>query len=229
MKKYEIEVEARKETGKGAARKLRRQGKIPGVVYGKERNSQPLSVDPRDLYDKINKNAIIDLVIDGEQESETVMIKDYQRDVIKNKLLHVDFQKISMEEKIDVTVPINLVGEAPGVQEGGVLQQLMREVEISVLPEDIPEEIDLDISELEVGDSLQVQQLQSEGIDVLASPEDVIVTVVTPTEEIEEEVEEELEEEFIEPEVIGEEGEEELEEGEVSEEEEAEESREEYY
>ena len=213
MNRYSIEVEKRDETGKGVARKLRRNGLIPGVVYGHNREPQALTVDPNDLKGKINSNAIIDLNIDGEEE--TVMIKDFQKDVIKEDIIHVDFQQISMDETISITVPIKLVGDAPGVREGGVLQQLMRDVDIEVLPTNIPDEIELNIDELTLSDSLEVGDLDvPEDVNVLNSPDDVIVTIVAPSEEIEEEEEEELEEEFIEPEVIGEEEEEEEEEGE---------------
>jgi len=225
MERYEISVEERKKTGKGVSRRLRREGLIPGVIYGREIDSKPLTVDPEDIKNKVNTNAIIDLKI-GEDEEKTTMIKDFQKDVIKNKIIHVDFQQIFMDEKITVTVPVNIIGDSIGVQEGGVLQQLMREIEIEALPADIPEKLDLDISELDVGDSLQVKDIEvPEDIELMTSLGDVIVTVVTPSEEIEEEVEEELEEEFVEPEVIGEEGEE-LEEGEEREEEAGEEEQE---
>ncbi len=208
MERYKVKVETRVNTGKGAARKLRRNGKIPAVIYGKSLESQPLSVNPEEIQSKINSNAIFDLIIqdneENQEKNEVAMVKDYQKDVIKGKIIHVDFQQISMEEKISIEVPLKLTGDAAGVKEGGVLQQLMREVGIEVLPADIPEEIEIDISELDVGDSLQVRDLEvDEKIDITASPEEVIVTIVTPSEEIEEEEEEE--DEFIEPEVIGEE------------------------
>ncbi len=222
MERYKISVQLREDTGKGVARRLRREGYIPGVIYGKTRDSQSLIVNPVDVVDKINKNAIIDLQIEGNDENEeTVMIKDYQRDVIKEKIIHVDFQQISMDEKIGVTVSVNLVGDSIGVKDGGVLQQLMRGIDIEALPIEIPDAINVDISELDVGDSLQVGDLDiPENVDIVSSLEDVVVTIVTPSEEIEEE-EEELEEEFVEPEVIGEEGEEveeDVEEGEEREE-----------
>ena len=210
MERFKIEAEVREETGKGISRRLRRAGKVPGVVYGKSRSPQPLIVNPDDLKSKLNSNAIIDLTIVGDEETEeTVMIKDYQKDVIKGNIIHVDFQHISMDETITITVPIKITGSALGVQEGGVLQQLIREIEIETLPADIPDEFELDISELEMGDSLQVSDLEISGeIEVKTSLDEVIVTIVAPSEEIEEEVEEELEDEFIEPEVIGEEDEE---------------------
>ncbi len=213
MERFQLEAEAREETGKNIARKIRREGKIPGVVYGRERSPQPLIVDPLKLKGKLDANAIVDLIIkdgEGEDSTETVMIKDYQKHVIKNELLHVDFHHISMDETITVTIPIETVGKAYGVQEGGVLQQLMREVEIECLPTDIPDKFELDINELDVGDSLQVSDLEiGDEIELVSSLDDVIVTVVTPSEEITEEVEEELlDVEGLEPEVIGEETEE---------------------
>ena len=213
MERFQLEAEAREETGKNVARKIRREGKIPGVVYGRERSPQPLIVDPLKLKGKLDANAIVDLIIkddEGEDSTETVMIKDYQKHVIKNELLHVDFHHISMDETITVTIPIETVGKAYGVQEGGVLQQLMREVEIECLPTDIPDKFELDITELDVGDSLQVSDLEiGDEIELVSSLDDVIVTVVTPSEEITEEVEEELlDVEGLEPEVIGEETEE---------------------
>ena len=225
MERFQLEAEAREKTGKSIARKLRREGKIPGVVYGRERNPQPLIVDPLKLKGKLDANAIVDLTIkddDGESSTETVMIKDYQKHVIKNELLHVDFHHISMDETITVTIPIEIVGKAYGVQEGGVLQQLMREVEIECLPTDIPDSFELDITELDVGDSLQVSDLEvGDEIELVSALDDVIVTVVTPSEEITEEVEEELlDVEGLEPEVIGEETEEVEEELEGEEEEE---------
>src|SRR6056297_522158 len=98
MERYEISVEERKKTGKGVSRRLRREGLIPGVIYGREIDSKPLTVDPEDIKNKVNTNAIIDLKI-GEDEEKTTMIKDYQKDVIKGKIIHVDFQQIFMDEK----------------------------------------------------------------------------------------------------------------------------------
>ena len=228
MERYEVEVSVRKETGKGAARRLRREGKIPGVVYGSSREPQSLVVDPGDVREKLNSNAIFDLkIVDTEnnEQEEVAMIKDYQKDVIKGNIIHVDFQQISMDEKITIDVPIEIIGEAFGVKEGGVLQQLRREVSIEVYPDDIPETLKLDISELDVGDSLQINDLEpGEDVRIVDSLDEVIVTVVTPSEEIEEE--EEVEEEFVEPEVIGEETDEDEE---VILEEDEEEEREEEY
>ncbi|KXS49746.1 large subunit ribosomal protein L25 [Halanaerobium congolense] len=210
MERHSIEAELRTETGKGAARKIRRNGLIPGVVYGRGNDPRSIKLDPQNIEKLLQSNAIFDLTFvgedgEGEDDEAVVIIKDYQKDVIKQNLLHVDFQFISMDEKITVSVPMHLEGDAVGVRDGGVLQQLLREIEIDALPAEIPEEITIDISELEVGQSLSVVDLDlPEGIDLVTDSDEVIVTVVTPTELIEEEVEEE-EDEFLEPEVIGEE------------------------
>ena len=217
MERHSIEAELRTKTGKGAARQIRRSGLIPGVVYGRGNDPRAIKVDPQNIEKLLLSNAIFDLTFvgeDGKEDEAVVIIKDYQKDVIKRNLLHVDFQFISMDEKITVSVPMHLEGEAAGVRDGGVLQQLLREIEIDALPAEIPEEITIDISELEVGESLSVADLElPEGIDLITGSDEVIVTVVTPTELIEEDEEEE-EEEFLEPEVIGEEDEEGEEEGE---------------
>jgi large subunit ribosomal protein L25 len=217
MERHSIEAELRTKTGKGAARQIRRSGLIPGVVYGRGNDPRAIKVDPQNIEKLLLSNAIFDLTFvgeDGKEDEAVVIIKDYQKDIIKRNLLHVDFQFISMDEKITVSVPMHLEGEAAGVRDGGVLQQLLREIEIDALPAEIPEEITIDISELEVGESLSVADLElPEGIDLITGSDEVIVTVVTPTELIEEDEEEE-EEEFLEPEVIGEEDEEGEEEGE---------------
>ncbi|MCC3144418.1 50S ribosomal protein L25 [Halanaerobium sp. Z-7514] len=220
MERHSIEVELRTESGKGVARKIRRDGKIPGVVYGRGKEAKSIKLDPSDIEKLLFSNAIIDLTIaEDDGEESTVIIKDFQKSVIKRELLHVDFQYISMDEKITVSVPLHLEGTAAGVHDGGVLQQLLRNVDIDALPAEIPSEVTIDISELGIGDSLSAADLDlPEGIDLITDSDEVIVTVVTPT-ELSEEDEEEEEEEFLEPEVIGEEDEEEGEEAAEEEEE----------
>ncbi|MFP4662346.1 MAG: 50S ribosomal protein L25 [Halanaerobiales bacterium] len=209
MERYNLKAEVREATGKGVARKLRSNGLIPGVIYGKSRQPQALTVNPQDLKHKLSGNAIFDLDIEGEGK-ETAMVKEVQKDVISGELKHIDFLHISMDEKIIVSVTVNLVGDAPGVKEGGVLQQLLREIDIECLPLDIPEEIKVDISNLDIGNSISVSDVEvGDNIDIVTPLEEVIVTLAFPAEE---EEEEEEEEEFMEPEVIGEETEEDAEE-----------------
>lgn len=211
MERIKLEAQVREATGKGVARKLRSSGLLPAVIYGKVHEPQPLVVDPQDLKNKLAGNAIFDLNIEGHGR-QTAMVKEIQKDPITGELKHVDFLHISMDEKIIVSVPVILIGDAPGIKEGGVLQQLLREIEVECLPLEIPEGIEVDISNLEIGNSLSVNDVEvTEGVDVITSLDEVIVTIALPTEAEEEEIEDK-EEDILEPEVIGEETETETEE-----------------
>ncbi|MBM7623893.1 50S ribosomal protein L25 [Sporohalobacter salinus] len=209
MERVQLDVELRDETGTGSARRLREQGLVPGVVYGRDQEPINLKLDATELAEVTGGNAIIDLQIDDEER--TVMVKDVQKDVITDEYLHVDFHQIALDEPIVVEIPISLEGVAEGVREGGVLQKTLRKVEVECLPTEIPSDLKLDISELEVGESLHVGDLEAgEGVELTTSGDEVVVTVVAPTELDLDEDEEELEEEVItEPEVIGEEPDEE--------------------
>lgn len=208
MGKYNLKVEKREATGKGVARKLRASGLVPGVVYGKNIESQSIIIDPQDLLNKLSGNAIFDLDITGVGK-DTVMVKEVQKDPITGVIKHIDFLHISMDEKITVSVSIVLLGDAPGIKEGGVLQQMLREIEVECLPLDIPENIEVDISGLEIGNSVSVSEIEvGDNFEIITPLDEVIVTVILPTEIVEDEVEEGEEEEFVEPEVIGEESEE---------------------
>ena len=209
-----LTAQSRKETGKGSARTLRRQALIPAVFYGPEVDPVHLSLNYRDLEKLIKtgagENVIIDLAIEtGESPLiHRAMLKEIQQDPVKQTILHVDLYEISMDKKIEVEVPITLTGTAKGVSEGGILQQVTRTLEISCLPDNIPDAFELEVSELDIGDSLHVSNLKiPEGIEVLVEEELTIATVVPPTkvEEIELEVpEEEDEREEVEAEAVGE-------------------------
>ena len=209
-----LTAQSRKETGKGAARTLRRQALIPAVFYGPEVDPVHLSLDYRDLEKLIRtgagENVIIDLAIETGKStlSHRAMLKEIQLDPVKQTILHVDLYEISMDKKIEVEVPITLTGTAKGVSEGGILQQVTRTLEISCLPDNIPDAFELEVSELDIGDSLHVSNLKiPEGIEVLVEEELTIATVVPPTkvEEIELEVpEEEEEREEVEGEAVAE-------------------------
>jgi len=198
-----LAAQSRTETGKGVARSLRRQALIPAVFYGPEVDPVPLILQSRDLEKLITtgagENILIDLNIeDGKStQSHRAMIKEIQVDPVKQNILHVDLYAISMDKKISVEVPITLTGTAVGVSdEGGILQQISRTLEISCLPDRIPEAFELDVTALAIGDSLHVSDLEiPEGVEVLAEDELIIASVVPPTvEEIEPEVLEEEEE-----------------------------------
>ena len=217
-----ITAQSRKETGKGAARTLRRQALIPAVFYGPEVDPVPLSLESRDLERIVRtgagENVLIDLDIEnGEStQSHRAMIKEIQTDPVKQTILHVDLYAISMDKNIQLEIPITLTGTPIGVSEGGILQQVGRTIEISCLPGQIPDTFELDVTDLAIGDSLHVSDLDiPEEIEILAEEQLTIATVVPPTvvEEIEPEVPEEEEEEERE-EVEGEEVAETEEEGE---------------
>ncbi len=184
-----LTAQVRKDLGKGAARALRHQSLIPAVLYGRDLESVPLAVRPRDLAEAIGtasaENILIDLTIaDGDSvHSHRAMIREIQVDPVKRDILHVDFLGISMDRQITVEVPVNLVGEPVGVSAatGGMLQQVVRSVEIACLPDRIPDALDLDVSSLAMGHSLHVSDLRApEGVELLADPRLTIATVLAP-------------------------------------------------
>lgn len=205
MEKVRLAVQPREKTGKGVARKLRQKGLVPAVLYGKGKEPQALVVDPQEVRNYLAGNTIFDLEIEG-LGKETALIKEVQRDAISGDIKHIDFLHITLDEKVTVTVPVTLVGDAPGAREGGVVQQLLWELEVECLPLEIPETIEIDISNLGIGESLSVSEVSAPGgTDILTSGEEVIVTIVQPTATVEET---DAEEKVTEPEVIGEETEE---------------------
>src|SRR5246127_4397943 len=155
-----LEAQPRTPGNKNDARRARRQGKIPAVVYGAGKEAVPVSVDPRQVTRILNSesghNTIFDLALNGGERTKA-MIVDWQYEPVKGKLLHIDLKRIAMDRKLAVKVPIFLKGEAAGVkQQGGILEQMLREVEVECLPVDIPSHIDVDVSELVFGKVLRV-------------------------------------------------------------------------
>ena len=157
-----VEAKPRQGGGKNDARRLRQTGMIPAVVYGAGQDSQAIAVDPKQmnriLRSESGHNSIFDLTLDG--QTAKVMIVDWQYEPIKSALLHVDMKRIAMDKVLQVSVPIVLKGEAPGVKvQGGILEQILREVEIECLPADIPGHIDADVSQLNFGEVIRVSDL----------------------------------------------------------------------
>jgi large subunit ribosomal protein L25 len=157
-----LEAQPRTPGNKNDARRVRRGGKIPGVVYGAGKNALSVSLDPRQvsriLHSATGHNTIFDLTLDGERTK--AMIVDWQYEPIKGSLLHIDLKRIAMDQKLRVNVPITLKGEAAGVkQQGGILEQVLREVEVECLPGDIPSSIEADVTELVFGKVLRVSDL----------------------------------------------------------------------
>ena len=213
MEFAELKVERRSRTGKGGARECRRNGMLPGILYGKkEEESIPIAVNPKDLdkvlHTRTGGNVIIKLSLDDNGGAPVnVIIKELQVDNIKSMMKHVDFCHIVLDRKIRSMIPFRVVGESPGVKLGGILEHLLWSLEIESLPLDIPGEIELDVSDLDIGDSLTVSQLTVPGEASIITDENTkVIHVVAPRVEVEEEVEE-VEIEGEEPEVISGEGE----------------------
>ena len=208
--RIKIEVRPRTDFGSAASRRLRREGFVPGVLYGR---SEPASfvVAERELRRVLTGpgglHAILDIAIDG-GGTQPAILKDYQQDPVKGKLLHIDLQEVRLDEVITASVVVSLVGgeDAPGVREGGVLSQITREVNVSALPLEVPEHIDVDVSAMEIGGTLRLAEVAAiEGVTFLDDPDEtVIATITAPTREEEPEVEEEEGAEGVEGEAEGE-------------------------
>jgi large subunit ribosomal protein L25 len=183
-----VNAKGRDDRGKNAARRLRRQGLVPGIVYGGKDGNIAVAVDPkalqRVLRSEAGRNTILKLDIAGAGATNAIL-KDLQVDPIKDSLLHADFYRIAMDVAIRVTVPINIRGEARGVKvDGGILELITREIEVECLPGDIPERIDLDVSELGLNGALRVSDLPANAkVKILESADQVVVHVVSIKEE----------------------------------------------
>lgn len=196
MDRVVLKAEIRSPLTRGELNRLRREGRVPAVIYGRGKDTQPLLVDGRLLRKVLamgGANVLIDLQIENGAGpvQETVMLKEIQRHLWQpDRLLHVDFIRISMEDEIEVEVPLSFTGEAAGVAEGGIIQILLREVSIKCLPGNIPELLEVDLSSLEIGGSLNAGSLElAAGITLLTAPEESLVQILAPEVEVEEEEE----------------------------------------
>lgn len=192
-----LKADRREDSGKGAARKARAAGRVPGVVYGHGADPLHISVDARDLFHTLHTeagvNVLVDLRVDGDHF--LAMPREVQRDHLRGRLLHVDFLRIARDEKITVEVPIQLVGESHGVKEGGVIEHHLWTLQVECFPQDVPTSIDADVSALGLNESLKVEDLQLPDKLELQTPlEEVVVSVVPPQVLKLEEEEEALEE-----------------------------------
>jgi large subunit ribosomal protein L25 len=204
-----VEAELREPGSTNQAKRLRAAGKLPAVLYGEDRDPRPIVVSPRQIVEILQsgqgQNAILNLTV-GEGKEQTALIHDYQVDPISHKLLHCDFKRISLDVAVEVTVPIHTVGEPKGVkQDGGVLDTVLREIDVRCLPTSIPDYLEVDVTELMIGDAVHVSDLPvPEGVELLVESDLTVATVAPPQElEIEEPEEEGLLGEMEEPEVIG--------------------------
>ena len=193
MKELELQGSLRSETGKGKARRLRKNGLIPGIVYGNKANLMVTlnHDDMAKLLKKAKANAIFNLKVEKNKDRK-VVIKELQRDVITRDFLHVDLFEISMEKKIKISVPIEETGLAVGIKMGGILTHILRELKVECLPESIPETIKIDVSNLDVGHNLHVRDIVvPDGVTILSNPDETICSVNLPEAEKSKEAEEE--------------------------------------
>ena len=207
--RVKLQVQERESRGSAESRRLRRQGIIPGVLYGRGRSPHAISVPERELRRVLTGegglHAILDVVLEDQKTTHPSILKEYQQHPVRGGLIHVDLQEVRLDQPIQARVVVELVGEPVGVTEGGVLSQVNREVTVEALPMEIPEHLELDVSGMAIGDTLRLADLRaSEGVTYLDDPEEtVLATVTMPTR-------------FVEPEPEEVEGEE-LEEGELPE------------
>jgi large subunit ribosomal protein L25 len=190
--KFVVEARKREKTGKGDARKLRARGFVPAVVYGADQEPEHVYVDRVEIT-KIfhHEPTIIDLKIGSEGKTTPVIIRSFDKDPISDELIHLDFQRVKMDEEISATVPIVLINEesCKGVKMGGIIQHGLREIEVECLPQNLPTHIEVDIKDLEIGDVIKVADLKlPETVKVAEDPEEIIVSIVPPAvyEEVEE-------------------------------------------
>ena len=196
----------RDEVGKGIARRLRQAGNVPAVYYGRNETPVALSVHAKELeallHGSAGSNVIVDLKVEGDASADRkALLREIQRHPVRGDILHVDLQHISLSERITVEVPVVLVGTPIGVKDGGgILEHLLREVEVECLPTDIPDKLTVDVSHLNIGDSVHVSDLVSDKATVKTDAETTLASVVPPT--VLEEVKPEGEAAQAEPELV---------------------------
>jgi len=188
MERLKMIAQKRKPTGKGGARKLRAQGLVPAICYGPKMRSIAVSCTLKDLTRIMEhgQNVLINLKIrDGMgkkgESDHVVMIRDFQVDPLQGAPIHADLYEVSMKETMTFGVPVRLVGKPEGTKMGGILEQIRREVEVECLPSDIPPHIEIDVSELDIGDSVHVSDVEIGNVKILTEPNLTIATVVPPT------------------------------------------------
>jgi large subunit ribosomal protein L25 len=186
--KATLKAVPRSETGKNWARKMRATGRIPAVVYGHHEETRMLSVDAHELdllFSRVHwQNAIIGLEIEGERAGVRALVREVQSHPFRGDVLHVDFQQIHAGEKVNVEIPIRLIGaaNAPGVKVGGILMNTISDLEVRCLADRIPEVIEIDVSHLEIGDSIHLREITlPEGVEALIDGERTICSVTPPT------------------------------------------------
>lgn len=179
MERVTLKVEVRENTGKGVARKLREAGMVPAVIYGHDREPIAITVKSKEVAPLQGKNALVD--IEFGEGKEIAVLKEIQHHPVKGTLLHADFQAIKLKEKITITVPVVLTGNPAGSNEGGVLSQILREVDVECLPTEMIDNLEVDVAHLKVGDSLSVADINAGNLEITTDPNEIIATVSVPS------------------------------------------------
>ncbi len=186
LKNVVVEVEPRSESGKNESRRLRAAGRVPGIVYGMKRPPFSVAVSPRRLEEVLllesGRNTIFKLSLAGQDQTRAVMIKELQRDPVTDLMIHVDFVRVDLQKSVKVHVPVRILGAAFGVKtEGGIVEFITRHVEVECLPEDIPEHLDVDVSELHIHQHASVSNLVvAPRVKLLADPHAIVVVIAPP-------------------------------------------------
>ncbi|HEX9122443.1 MAG TPA: 50S ribosomal protein L25/general stress protein Ctc [Actinomycetota bacterium] len=183
MAEQKLIGEKRDGSGKGVARKLRAAGRVPAILYGHGMEPVSLSVDAKELFHILHTgaggNVLIDLLVDG--KDHLALPREIQRDYVRGQVLHVDFLAVRRDVAVTVDVPVQVVGESPGVKSGGVLEHHLWDLHVECLPQDVPDSVEADISQLQVGDSLKVGDLAiPKGVTILTPADESVLAVVTP-------------------------------------------------
>ncbi len=181
----------RERRGSADSRRLRRQGLVPGVLYGRGKNPHAIYVPERELRRVLTGpsglHAILDVVLEGQKTTHASILKDYQQDVITGRIAHVDLQEVRLDQPIQAQVVVELVGEAAGAKEGGVLSQVTREINVEALPLEVPERIEVDVSEMHIGDTLRLTEVPAQdGVTFLDDLEETVLATVTMPTRVEE-------------------------------------------
>jgi large subunit ribosomal protein L25 len=188
MSEYQLAAENRSDAGKGAARRLRASGRVPAVLYGHGTRPRHLSVDARQFGQALRTDAGVNVLIQLQvgRDKHLALAKEIQRHPVRGNLLHVDFIQVRRGEKVQVSVPVHLIGESPGVREGGIADQDLYQVSVQAEVTAVPEAVEADVSGLGIGDVLRVADLKAPGgAVILDDPEAAVVSVVAPTVEAE--------------------------------------------
>jgi large subunit ribosomal protein L25 len=186
--RIKLQVKKRDELGTRVSRRLRKEGLIPGILYGRGKEPHAFSVPERELRRVLSgshgMHAILDVTLEGTETTFPSILKDHQQDPMRGKLVHIDLQEVRLDQPIQATVTVELVGadNAPGVKEGGALSQVAREVNVEALPMEIPERIELHVDEMQIGDTLRLSDLpKQDGVTYLDDPETVLASLAMPT------------------------------------------------